>query len=646
MPVVREHPAIAGARVRVMRGLVPALVVVVACGMVATEGARVSQRMFAAFLAIAVVVLALMRRMSSVQRDVDALVKSELKFRALVQQSSDVTLIVSADGVLSYASPAITTLTGQVPAEVLGRTLRSLVHPDDLAHLTRFLRSAAERAIAVGEWRIARGTDWIYTENTATDLRHEPAIGGVVIAARDISERRNLEARLTEQAYHDSLTRLANRSLFLNRVAHAISRVPRDRGLAVVLFLDLDDFKKVNDSLGHAAGDELLVACAGRLQTCVRPGDTISRLGGDEFAVLLEGVAELADAELIAQRIGVALRSSFTVQGREVFVGVSIGIAEIGLGDTPDDVLRNADLAMYVAKSRQNGQHAIYAPAMHAELVDRVELEADLRAAVGSEEISIEFQPIVYLPHGQLYGAEALIRWRHPRRGWVEPSHFVAVAEETGLILSVGRRVLHEACGQMARWRAAHPRAAGLQVCVNLSGRHFQDPTLLGDVSAALHDSGLDPSALTLEITESVLMHQSDVTLRKLRALKAIGVRLAIDDFGTGYSSLGYLQRFPIDILKIDRTFVDAMSNQALDPVLVRAIIALGSTLNIATIAEGIEQVGQRDALGRLGCTLGQGFYFSPSLTPADFASRLLGPDELRWPTPEGMEALTRVAES
>lgn len=568
--------------------------------------------------------IALLRRMRAVRERLAAVLASEARFRSLVQQGGDVTLIATADGRVTYASPSVVGLAGRSTRDVEGEPLASFVHPDDAAALGRFLKAAAEGLPATTEWRLKRGDEWVWTEADAVDLRSEPAIDGLVITLRDISERRSLEARLTHQAYHDSLTRLANRSLFLNRVAHAIARYPRDQKPAAVLFLDLDGFKKVNDSLGHAAGDELLVACAARLAACIRPGDTIARLGGDEFAVLLEGIAGMSDAETIAGRIAHAVAGSFTIQGREVFVGVSTGIAEISAGLTPDEVLRNADLAMYFAKSRAKGGHAVYQPAMHAELVEWLELEADLRASVGGDQISVEYQPIVHLANSRLYGAEALVRWTHPVRGHIPTTRFVGMAEETGLIVPVGRRVLQEACEQAAIWRRSSARAAEMRLSVNLSGRHFQEPALVTDVSTALRDSALLPGALTLEITESVLMRRSEETLETLRELKALGVKLAIDDFGVGYSSLGYLQQFPIDVLKIDRTFVDSVAVANKDPVLARAIIALGKTLGIETIAEGIERLEQRDGLTALGCELGQGYFFSRAVPPEEFERRLL----------------------
>ncbi len=562
---------------------------------------------------------------------VHALRSSEARFRSLVQLSSDVTLIVGTDGVIQYASPAARHTFGRRASTLEGVKLLSLVHPDDVGQTARFLGSlSAGQGRTVSEWRVRGSTGmWQWTENTTVDLSNEPAVGGVVINVRDISERRSLETRLTHQAFHDSLTRLANRSLFLNRVSHAVARAPRSQRPSAVLFLDLDDFKKVNDSLGHGVGDELLIAGAGRLSTCVRPGDTIARLGGDEFAVLLEDLEDMGHAVQIAERISTALRTPFRMQGRDVFIGVSIGIAAVLAGDSPEEVLRNADLAMYFAKGTDKGRWAIYAPEMHEQVLDRLELEADLRSAVDAGDIRVEYQPIVHLETGNIYGAEALVRWHHASRGQVSPSRFVGVAEETGLIVPIGRHVLHEACHRAREWRMRRKGARQLRMSVNLSGRHFQEDSLIADVQEALRDSGLEPKALTLEITESILMQRSDATLAKLRALKALGLHLAIDDFGTGYSSLGYLQQFPIDMLKIDRTFVDPVATPGSDPVLARAIIALGKTLHIETVAEGIERPEQREGLRAMGCTLGQGYLFARPMAADDLAASLIEPSRV-----------------
>jgi diguanylate cyclase (GGDEF)-like protein/PAS domain S-box-containing protein len=616
------------------------VLVIAAFAVLAAKGSALGVSARTALVVLAAAIAILGRQCITLLARSEELEHSEARFRALVQQSSDVTLIIDLDGTIRYASPAAAEVFAVDSAELIGQTLGALSNPDDATAVTRFLQTARSGAdTVVAEWRVRGAQEqWIWTENTSSDMTREPAIRGIVVNCRDVSERRNLEARLTHQAYHDALTRLANRPLFLNRVGHAIARAGRSRHPAAVLFLDLDDFKKVNDSLGHAAGDELLVAAAGRLIACVRPGDTIARLGGDEFAVLLDDIAGLDDALQIAERITEAVRAPFRVHGREVFISVSIGVASIPDDCTPEDVLRNADLAMYFAKARDKGRYAIYASEMHEQLVDRLELEADLRHAVDGNDIRIEYQPIVHLQSAAVYGAEALVRWTHAKRGRVPPSRFVTVAEETGLIVPIGQRVLQEACHCVREWRGgeAADTVAPLRMSINLSGRHFREDSLVDDVRDALTASHLPPWLLTLEITESVLMHQSDITLEKLRALKGLGVQLAIDDFGTGYSSLGYLQQFPIDILKIDRTFVDGVGLEDNDPVLVRAIIALGKTLGIETIAEGIERVEQRDGLRALGCTLGQGYLFARSLSAAEF-QELLKTRPAVLPIPETM---------
>ncbi|MGQ0766931.1 MAG: putative bifunctional diguanylate cyclase/phosphodiesterase [Gemmatimonadota bacterium] len=625
------------------------VIVVVACGVLASQPGEMSLLSTLAIVSIGFLLLMLLGNALRWQASAGRLADSEARFRALVQQSSDVTLIIDRDGVIRYASPAAIDVFARRAEELAGESIASLSHPDDATSVSRFLQASHTRAeTVVAEWRVRRGAgDWVWTENTSSDMLAEPAIRGIVVNCRDVSERRTLQARLTHQAYHDALTQLANRSLFLNRVAQAIARASRGRRASVVLFLDLDDFKKVNDSLGHAAGDELLVASAARLLTCVRPGDTIARLGGDEFAILLDDLDGFEDALVIAERITTALRNPFRLQGRDVFIGVSVGVARVEASGTPDDILRNADLAMYFAKGRDKGRYAVFAPEMHEQLVDRLELEADLRQAVDAGHITVEYQPIVTLDDTRFWGAEALVRWTHSVRGRVPPSRFVAVAEETGLIVSIGRSVLREACLRTREWHGRRRSAPNLRMSVNLSGRHFQEDSVIDDVRAALSESGLPPWFLTLEITESVLMQQSYLTLAKLRELKALGVMLAIDDFGTGYSSLGYLQQFPIDMLKIDRTFVDGVGLEDNDPVLVRAIIALGRTLGMETIAEGIERPEQRDGLRALGCELGQGFLFARPMPPAEFADAIPAPTrgpsvvEMYAPVPLGLSTPT-----
>jgi diguanylate cyclase (GGDEF)-like protein len=439
----------------------------------------------------------------------------------------------------------------------------------------------------------------------------------------DISERKHLEAELTRQALHDPLTGLANRTLLVDRMAHALTRAERNDVPTTVLFLDLDGFKTVNDSLGHATGDLLLVDVAERLRGSVRPADTIARLGGDEFAVLLED-AGTEEGTLIAERVAEALDWSFHVGGREVFARASIGIATGEPGQrNADELLRDADLAMYMAKGLGKGRHAVFEAAMHNVALERLELEADLRRALAAGEILVHYQPIVRLADASLAGMEALVRWNRPGHGLVPPLDFIPAAEETALILEIGQWVLEEACRQVGAWQAEYRLSPPPHLSVNLSARQLQDPALVQEVASALARSRLDPAGLVIEITESMLMEEPEHAVERLRALKALGVRLAIDDFGTGYSSLSYLRRFPVDVLKIDKAFVAALLAGPEDAALAHAIVRLAHTLQLGTVAEGIETAQQFAELRRLGCELGQGYLFAPPLSSADMADVL-----------------------
>jgi diguanylate cyclase (GGDEF)-like protein/PAS domain S-box-containing protein len=431
---------------------------------------------------------------------------------------------------------------------------------------------------------------------------------GRVWSFRDVSERSRLEQELAHQAFHDSLTSLANQALFRDRVDHALARSARGPGRLAVLFIDLDDFKTVNDSLGHTAGDEFLIAAADRLQTCLRAGDSAARLGGDEFAVLLEDLVSEREAEEVAGRILDALQERFPIDGHDVLLSASVGIAFASRGTTCDQILRNADLAMYTAKRRGKHRFETYHENMHARALDRLEREGALRRGLERGELVVEYQPVVVLPTGTVVGVEALVRWDHPERGRLGPNEFVELAEETGLIGELGRQVLVAACHQAARWRQGHP-AANLSVNVNVSPRQLHDDDFIEQVRESLRETGLSPGGLVLEITETAMMHDIDATIERLLALKALGVRLAVDDFGTGYSSLSYLQRFPVDSLKIDRAFVSAIGTN--DVSLTPAILSLARTLGLTAVAEGVETSVQADALSALGCDLAQGYYFS-----------------------------------
>ncbi|MBT0773837.1 EAL domain-containing protein [Kineosporia sp. J2-2] len=551
---------------------------------------------------------------------------SHKRFKALVENSSDVVTLIDRDNRIVYSGDSVARVFGLSPTSLVGLDYQG------------FLDEPSRRTMAAGIAEIS-GTPLASTtfeavlvfpdgrrvsiENTVTNLLDDPAVQAVVVNSRDISERRQLEDELVHQAFHDSLTGLANRALFLDRVEHATLRRTTSSEAVGVLFLDLDGFKEVNDSLGHATGDSLLVDVARRLTSCLRPGDTIARLGGDEFAVLVEGALTGAEFIGLAGRIRESLEEPIVVDGRDLFIRASIGIASAEVGTVnADQLIRNADLAMYQAKERQDGEPALYDPSMHSSLVERLALEAELRKAVTDQGLQVHYQPTYGIHDGELAGVEALVRWPHPERGMIPPDVFIPLAEQTGLIHELGRFVLREACFQGREWATLSPSTA-LSIGVNVSGKQLQRRDFAGEVSQALADSGLSAEHLVLEMTESVLMNDTESTLRTLEALKAMGVRIAIDDFGTGYSSLSYLHRFPVDILKIDRSFVERLSGTDAEDSLVQSIVQLGQTLQLETIAEGIEEPGQLLALRRLGCTMAQGYHFGRP-GPADVVSRLM----------------------
>jgi diguanylate cyclase (GGDEF)-like protein/PAS domain S-box-containing protein len=582
--------------------------------------------------ALLITALVVVRQLLTVRENLRLLAETaarqnEARFRSLVQHSSDVIIVTRTDGTIRFASPSAARVFGYDPEAMVRTAVPALLHPDDRERSATFFREAAAAPGVSGpvEWRFRQPDgSWLHAEILATNLLDDASVQGIVLNTRDVSERKRLEEQLIHQAFHDPLTGLANRALFRDRVSHALALAQRRGHPITVLFLDLDDFKLVNDSLGHAEGDRLLIAAAERFLSCARSTDTVARLGGDEFAILIEG-GEGRDGLL--ERLSAAMVHAFSLSGNQVRVTASIGVATATGGDGADDLLRNADVAMYEAKRHGKGRSATYESRMYADIRERLDLEAALRRAVERNELVLHYQPIVALRTGAIYGVEALVRWEHPQYGRLLPQHFVPLAEETGLIVQLGAWVLAEACRQLHTWRCAHPRVP-LAVSINISGRQLEGAGLADALRRALETSGVDPAMIVLEITESVLMQETAIVLERLRQLKALGVRLAIDDFGTGYSSLSYLQRFPIDILKIAKPFVEEVGQGADRSALARAIIGLGDTLRLDTIAEGIEMAQQRAALLELGCILGQGHHFWPAL-PAAGIDELLAAERL-----------------
>ncbi|MGI8685085.1 MAG: putative bifunctional diguanylate cyclase/phosphodiesterase [Acidimicrobiales bacterium] len=546
--------------------------------------------------------------------------RGEARFRSLVHNSSDVITVVDADSTVRYHTPSARQVLGYDTDELLGTRLLDLVHPDDVSLALALFDEAATGVGPVAlQARRADGS-WVDVEAIGDNLLGDPNVGGIVVTLRDVSERKQLERTLTHQAFHDSLTGLANRSLFVDRVEHALLRRGRTSYEVAVLFLDLDDFKTVNDSLGHAVGDELLEGVASRLDSSLRPADTTARLGGDEFAVLLEGMAGIDDTFVATQRLLDSLREPFTLEGKAVDVHASVGIA-FADGDVlgSEALLRNADIAMYMAKSHNKGGYEVFEPRMHEAAMRRLDVMADLQRAVENGDFVLHYQPIVALDTREVVGFEALVRWLHPVRGLLGPAEFIPLAEETNLILPLGRWVLEHACRQARSWYALF----GTTVSVNLSQKQLAQPGLEAELEEILRQTRVVPGCITLEITESVVMHDVDRTVALLARLRSLGVRVAIDDFGTGYSSLAVLRQLPIDVLKIDKAFVDGVGRSSEDSVLVGTVIELARGLGFETVAEGIEEAAQVERLRELRCSLGQGFYFARPM-PAQAAAAAL----------------------
>jgi diguanylate cyclase (GGDEF)-like protein/PAS domain S-box-containing protein len=564
------------------------------------------------------------RDISSRKQAEAALRRSEDRFRSLVQNSSDLMTILGADGVILWHSPSVERVLGYAPDTLTGTSLYDLVHPEDASRVAATFAACTtdDAAQATIDFRcLHRDGSWRYLEAIGSNLLSHPTIGGIVVNSRDVTERKAFEDQLARQAFYDSLTGLPNRVLFMYSIDHALAGAGRNKVGVAVMFLDLDGFKMVNDTLGHMVGDQLLIAFGQRLKACVRPGDTVARLGGDEFTILLEDIPNAAEAERVASRILERLQTPFHFEGRDLFVGTSIGIACGALGEvSPYDLLRYADVAMYRAKSAGKGRSVVFDHSMHAAWLARASLESELRVAVDNGELHLLYQPIADLSTGAVVGAEALLRWQHPTRGLLLPMELLPLAEETGLILPIGQWVMEEACRQAAVWQRTIPGGPPLTVSVNLSLRQFQQPDLLVRIEQALIKAGLDPSCLRLEVIEGVLMDDARATLVRLEALRALGVRVTIDDFGSGYASLSSLRRMPVRSLKLDPSFLTQLDHESVS--VVRAVATLAHALGLEVTAEGIETDEQLARLREAELDRGQGYLFSRPI--ADDAMRRL----------------------
>ncbi len=540
-----------------------------------------------------------------------ALERREERFRGLVQHAADIILVMDSAGTIIYASPAFEAVLGHAPGDAIGRPVMSLSHPDDAQGASASLEAVDGLGVAArAEVRMRhRDGRWLWFDASVTDMTGRAGVEGIVANLRDITERKAIAEQLSDAASHDGLTGLPNRVALLDSLAAALARQGGETGVGVV-FLDLDRFKLVNDSLGHAAGDQLLCEVAGRLRGAVRTGDMVARFGGDEFVVLCSDLRGVDTVLEVAGRMADAVARPTMVRGRELFVTASLGVMVSRPGDSAEELLRHADTTMYQAKDNGRARIEVFDDHIQGRAAHSLQMDADLHRAVERGEFELHYQPVVDLTTGRVDGLESLIRWRHPTRGLIEPDQFIGHAEETGLIVPIGFWVLEEVCRQTTWWQAQRPDRMPLRITVNVAPRQLLEPSLVPRVRDILAESGLEPTSLWLELTEGALMVDPDDAIKTLRAVGELGVHLAVDDFGTGYSSMAYLKRFPVEALKVDRSFVAGLGHNAEDTSIVRAVVGLAHSLDLLAVAEGLETDEQLRELRTMGCDYAQGFLF------------------------------------
>ncbi|MGY2063909.1 putative bifunctional diguanylate cyclase/phosphodiesterase [Blastococcus sp. SYSU DS0619] len=576
--------------------------------------------LFGATLLLVLLVFARTARLLTAEAEARALVRAQARhFAALAAHSSDAVVVIDRGGRLRGDPTQLATLLGvEVTPGFMGGDLVRGAGLDVAAARDVFRQAlVADGAVVSAELRRQWHGQELWLGVRLVDLSADPDVQGVVVHATDITERKRAEQTLAHQAFHDGLTGLANRALFTERIQQALRRNARHGETAAVVYIDLDGFKAVNDSLGHQAGDALLQQVARRLAAAVREEDTLARLGGDEFAVLVEHVRDGAEAAAAGDRLLAELERPVLIGRQAVTVSGSVGVALSDPASTSDSLVRDADIAMYSAKSAGRGQVAVFDPAMRAAVLEQRAMEGQLQGALAGGELRLVYQPVVDLAGNSVVGFEALLRWHSPVLGTVPPDRFIPVAEDLDLIGGIGSWVLREACAAAARWRARYPAAAGLTMAVNVSAVQLSAPDFVAQVTDALAVSGLPAGALVLEVTETALVRDPDGTAERLAVLRALGVRLALDDFGTGYSSLSHLRQFTVDVLKIDRSFIATIDGAALPPI-VRGLIDLGRTLDLEIVAEGVELDVQRDRLRDARCDLAQGYLFAAPMGADD----------------------------